>query len=299
MKHANLKALFTAIANSIRNKTGGTDAIIADDFPEAIDGIQTGGGVDKIQRYIELNGNSAQYMFYRFNGTSVDELMDGVATSNVTDMSYMFQSCANLTTVPLFDTSNVESVNNMFQGCKSLINVPLLDLCNITSLYYTFYSCESLSSIPLFDTSKVSMVAAAFTSCKSLTAIPALDMRNVTTFSDAFSMCAKLTDIWIRNIKANLVVTKGSYGHPTPTLESLLHLCKECRNTGSQNTLTISTGNINKLAKVYVKLIPITDDMRAEDDLIDEKYPFVQCESTDDGAMTIQDYMALKMWSLA
>lgn len=43
-KHENLKALFTAIATSIRNKTGGTDAIIADDFPEAIDGIQTGGG---------------------------------------------------------------------------------------------------------------------------------------------------------------------------------------------------------------------------------------------------------------
>jgi len=42
-KHANLSELFNAIAESIRDKTGNTDKIIADNFPEAIKNI-TGGG---------------------------------------------------------------------------------------------------------------------------------------------------------------------------------------------------------------------------------------------------------------
>lgn len=40
--HGTLTALFTAIANAIRGKTGSADPIVADSFPEAIDGISTG-----------------------------------------------------------------------------------------------------------------------------------------------------------------------------------------------------------------------------------------------------------------
>ena len=38
-KHATLTSLFTDIADSIRTKTGRTDNIIADEFPDAIDDI--------------------------------------------------------------------------------------------------------------------------------------------------------------------------------------------------------------------------------------------------------------------
>ena len=41
-QHASLSALFTAIANAIRAKTGGTAQIVADTFPAAIAGISTG-----------------------------------------------------------------------------------------------------------------------------------------------------------------------------------------------------------------------------------------------------------------
>lgn len=46
-KFSTLTALFSAIANSLRAKTGTTDTIIADDFPSVIDGISTGveGGI--------------------------------------------------------------------------------------------------------------------------------------------------------------------------------------------------------------------------------------------------------------
>lgn len=41
-KYGTLTGLFTAIANSIRGKTGGTGAIVADDFPSTIDSIEMG-----------------------------------------------------------------------------------------------------------------------------------------------------------------------------------------------------------------------------------------------------------------
>ena len=41
-KHETLSALFSAIANAIRGKTGTSDSIVADDFPSAIDNIETG-----------------------------------------------------------------------------------------------------------------------------------------------------------------------------------------------------------------------------------------------------------------
>ena len=40
--HTTLSALFSAIADAIRSKTGSTEQIVADDFPTAIDSISTG-----------------------------------------------------------------------------------------------------------------------------------------------------------------------------------------------------------------------------------------------------------------
>lgn len=40
-KHENLNSLFTNIADAIREKTGGTATIVADDFPDAIRAIPT------------------------------------------------------------------------------------------------------------------------------------------------------------------------------------------------------------------------------------------------------------------
>jgi surface protein len=232
-------------------------------------------GNDKIQRWIELNGNSAKYLFYEFGGTSVDELLADADTSNATDMTDMFYSCKALTSVPLFDTSNA------------------------TKMYEMFYACNALKSVPLFNTSKCGDIGNMFYSCYALQTVPALDVRETYTLSNLVRYCYKLTECWIRNIKVNFQVSDGSsWGHLL-TLESLLHLCKECCKTTSSRKLTMGTANLAKLEGIYVKLIDITDDMRAEDDLIDEKYPFVQCESTDEGAMTIQDYMATKKWSLA
>ena len=51
-KHATLVSLFSDCANAIREKDGTTESIIADDFPEHIRAIPTGGGA---LRYYKRN----------------------------------------------------------------------------------------------------------------------------------------------------------------------------------------------------------------------------------------------------
>lgn len=56
-KYNTLSALFTAIANSLRSKTGGSGKIVADDFPTVIDGLSTGGITPTGTKTITANGS--------------------------------------------------------------------------------------------------------------------------------------------------------------------------------------------------------------------------------------------------
>jgi hypothetical protein len=141
-----------------------------------------------------------------------------------------------------------------------------------------------------------------FNECTALKKVPELDMRNCTAANNMFYKCTNLQEIWIKNIDTKLDIGSGtSYGHLL-TLDSLLHVAKELLKKTTWDpfkTLTIGTANLEKLANVYVKLIDITDEMRAEDELIDRKCPFEVCESTDEGAMLITDYIStLKDWTI-
>jgi surface protein len=241
------------------------------------------------------NVKSMNTMFY--NCVSIIEipLFD---TRNVTDMANMFLSCQGLIAVPLLSTSNVTSMYQMFSNCTSLTTVPLFDTSNVTNMNWLFNGCTSLTTVPLFDTSNVTNMGWLFNRCSSLTTVPELDIRNVTNAYNMFGDCTSLTECRVRNIQTDIQVSSyNSYGHLL-TLDSLIHLIKECRDTGSNKTLTIGTVNMDKIANVYVRTVDITDAMRAEDDLIDEKLPFEVCESTDAGAMLITDYIRLKNWTI-
>ena len=220
-------------------------------------------------------------------------------TSKVTRMLYMFTGCEKLTKVPLYDTSNVTDMSYLFNGCRALTEVPLFDTSKATSMQSMFSNCRQITTVPLLDTSKATSMYYMFNQCYALTTVPALDMRNVTNFNTAFYLCEAVTDIQIRNIKASLQVGSGtSYGHLL-TVDSLVHLIYELRKQSSSLTITVGTANLEKLANVYVKAIDITDEMRADDDLIDEKYPFVVCESTDEGATLITTYAStIKNWTI-
>lgn len=197
------------------------------------------------------------------------------------------------------DTENCTDYYGLFSGMRKLKYVPLLNTKKGTSMNYLFNNCEVLIEVPNFDFSSCTIMQYAFAACKTLTEIPSLDVRNVFSFSGAFNLCTNLTEIWVKNINAALTVGSGSsYGHLLK-VECLIHLIYELRYRTATRTLTMGNVNLEKLANVYVRLVEITDGMRAEDDLIDEKLPFEVCESTDEGAIQIVEYAKLKNWNIA
>ena len=211
-------------------------------------------------------------------------------------------------------TQNVTSIINIFTilfehpldcSCMS-INLPVrnftgtLDLSSVTNMYLLFgYMGELISVGNIVNTSKVENFQYAFFNCTKLTAIPELDCRSATNTVAIVSGCYALTSLRLKNLKVSTQIGYGtSWGHLIAD-EDLIFMIYHLREVVNTQTLTVGSKNLEKLANVYVRTIDITDEMRAEDDLIDEKCPFEVCKNTDEGAMLITDYVVeYKNWNL-
>ena len=114
---------------------------------------------------------SCHYLFYNYQGTSVDDLITYNDTSNVIDMQYMFDRCKSLTSIPQLNTSNVTTMSSMFYECKSLTSIPLLDTSKVTNMSHMLYGCSKLTTVPALDVSKVTDMGSIFKGCSSLKSI--------------------------------------------------------------------------------------------------------------------------------
>lgn len=316
-----LQATKIAIKTAIENKGQDLSGVPFTEYASKIGAIQ--GGSSEDAEFIK-GFTTRTNMSNMFAGCTTLTTIPFIDTSNVTSMYNMFQSCTSLITIPLINTSKVTSMQGMFSACDSLESIPELDTSsvttmncmfesrhyalktipklntsNVTDMRMMFSNNSSIEAIPELDTKKVTSTSFMFNNCGALISVPELDLRSVTNAGTMFSNCNKLASCFVKNIAVSLQIGSGNrWGHLL-TRENALWLCKECRTTTTANTLTFATAVYDDIEPLYVKLVPITDEMRAEDDLIDEKLPFEVCESTDEGAMTIASYMALKKWSIA
>ena len=223
----NLNAVFTDIANAIREKKGTTDQIKPINMAEEIVNLPSGGG-ETIELSVTQNGTyvpdegttyskvsvsvpqtaesgtvkalldvtkSCYQLFNNYKGTDVDGLISYSDTSSVTDMSYMFYDCSSLTTIPQLDTSSVTKMSYMFNGCRSLTTIKQLDMSKVTDMSYMFGSCSLLTTVPQLDTSSCKNMNHMFYGCYQLTIIPKLDTSKVTSMSGMFWNCFKLITI--------------------------------------------------------------------------------------------------------
>ena len=131
----------------------------------------------------------------KLSNSTWSSLPTGLYFSNVTDFSYMFNSCSKLTTIPLIDTSNGTSFANMFNSCSSLTSIPQLDTSNGTSFGSMFHRCGKLTTIPLLDTSNGTNFNQMFYQCGELTTIPQLNTSKATSFGYVFQYCYKIITI--------------------------------------------------------------------------------------------------------
>ena len=101
----------------------------------------------------------------------------GSNTTNVTDMSSMFNVCSNLTSLDVsnFDTRNVTDMSMMFCDCEELTSLDLsnFNTSNVTDMSQMFCACNNLTSLDLscWDTNKVTSMSQMFSNCGELNTI--------------------------------------------------------------------------------------------------------------------------------
>ena len=115
-------------------------------------------------------------------------------TSNITDMSRMFNSCSSLISLPSeiskWDTSNITNISSLFGWCLSLKTIPDISNWNtskITDMISLFDHCQSLESLPdisKWDTSNVTNMNYLFASCESLESLPDISKWNTSKVMD-------------------------------------------------------------------------------------------------------------------
>lgn len=219
----------------------------------------------------------------------------------------------SVTVPPQVQDGSATSFENLFQSVSefpydysALVNTSglwvkkiegVINCANVTSLKNLFANCSETEEIcPIINTENVTDFSSMFFVCQKIKSIPPIDMQNATKADYMFSACYALESVILKNINVSIAIGISD----NLTVDSLVGLCYELiRYSGSSKpTLTIGGTNLAKLADVYVKLVDITDEMREEDEFVSSKKPFVRCESTDEGAVLITDYVTSKNWSL-
>ena len=189
----NLNAVFTDIANAIRDKKGSVDTIKPINMADEILTIETKSAIYKT---LEARGTNWSYAFYVDSSSPnlfyyMTELSESdiPPSSNVVNMKNMFYNCYKLTTIPPLDMSKVNNTENMFNSCSSLTNVNLMNVATVGNSMFIY--CSKLTSIDLPLATTIGN--SAFSYCSSLTSV---NLPLATTISAyAFSYCSSLTNI--------------------------------------------------------------------------------------------------------
>ncbi len=183
-------------------------------------------------------------MSYMFEGRRSLETLDvsSFDTRNVTDMSGMFYSNYKLTTLNVsnFNTSKVVNMSNMFRNCIGLtsLNLSNFDTRNVTNMRGMFAGLM-LTTLDLsnFNTSKVTNMAQMFSTDFRLTSLnlSSFDTRNVTDMSEMFASCKFLTNLNISSF--NTMNVKNMY-RMFSTLASITSL--NLSNFDTRNVVNMS-----------------------------------------------------------
>ncbi len=176
-----------------------------------------------------------------------------------------------------------------------------LDAQNSTSLRYFVTYNNKLLYINFINTQNIKDYVGAFSNCTSISTIKTLDFLNTTSIDNTtFAYCRELKNLIIKNIKLNL-----NLQHCLKlTNASLLNIAQELwDNTdqalGGTRTITLHANSKINIQNIYVKLITPTPEQETEDPYINNKKPCIECESTEEGAMTLEEYIISKGWSIA
>ena len=151
-------------------------------------------------------------------------------TAEVTDMSFMFWNCRNLSSLDLtnFNTAKVENMSGMFHSCQKLSSLTLsesFNTANVTDMSNMFSYCNMLEKLNLsnFNTTKVEDMSYMFYMCQKL---PELNLSNFKTekvknMKYMFSYCNKLKKLDLSNFNTANVTNMQEMFKGCSTLQTI------------------------------------------------------------------------------
>ena len=215
-KTDNLGDFLKDVADSIRTKTGTTELINAQDFSAKILNISS--GENTLKKLLDAT-KTTKYLFSSYEGDDIPNLIQYNDTSEVTNMSYMYQWC-KATNFPQLNTSKVTNVSYMFYNCKTIVTAPILNLSNVINGESIFRNCANLTTCEISDfsnatilnglfadcrklkntasnltTPKVTDTGFMFYNCSALETAPEMNTSNVINMTKMFYSCNKLTTV--------------------------------------------------------------------------------------------------------
>lgn len=227
-----------------------SDDVKLDQYGELIDTIPSGGGESTLKKLLDAT-KSCYYLFYKYTGSSVDDLISYFDTENVTDFSYMFY-IAKVRNIPKFDTRNGINFRYAFYNCSYLVSIPKLDYSKGTDFSNMLQNCNSLRGNIQLDLSS----GTTFTNMFSTTTISSatLNTLNGTIFNDMFSGCTVLTSVSLntsngtncsamfRNCSSLTSVTGLDVSNAT-TIYGIFNGCTSLTNAPQLNLIKVTSGN--------------------------------------------------------
>lgn len=242
-----------AIKEAIINK-GVTvnDSAKIDEYPALINSITVGSGSGESGSggeggdcdceyinpdFFELrteNNTSYRGLFYCFSPkTDLDLSM--LDSSNVTDMSYMFESSfigspGKLINLKSLDFSKVETINYMFDSCRMAGTIDLsgISFPELTSAKNVFYNTSDPTAIDMsnVDMPKVTDASYMFNvlSSNKMTSLnlTGINMPNLISANNMFHYCNKITSLDVSGINFSKVTNANNLFYQCATLVDVI-----------------------------------------------------------------------------
>ena len=217
------------------------------------------------------NQNSRGLFSFLYNLKTIQGL-ENLDTSQVTDMSHMFESCQDLPSLDVshFNTSKVTDMSHMFDNCIELTNLDLssFDTSQVTDMSNMFNHCLGLTSLDVshFDTSRVTNMDRMFGSCINLTNLDVshFDTSQVTNMSNMFWNCFWLPSLDVSHFDTSQVTDMSAMFQGCSYLPSLdvshfntskvtdmSAMFYSCSNLYSLNVSNFDTSQVTNMSNMF------------------------------------------------
>jgi surface protein len=158
-----------------------------------------------VTRIITADSSPNSISFSEMEGLVSVEMID---TTNITNLSGLFQDCINLTAVDFngMNTANVVGMSYMFSGCSGLINLDLTGIKtgNVLNMDSMFNGCSGLFSLDLnlINVSKVTSMNAMFQGCANISSfdLSSWNMASVINMGYLFEGCTNTLSISFKGL---------------------------------------------------------------------------------------------------